>query len=109
MTRKSVTAAIPATGAGVTSPRTVIATPDDSVIRTVRAVKSSLTTKGMRLHFDSNSQDQVVVDAAILAQYANTFDVSYQVGVNIQLSFSVENTTGGALNAGDFVTMVYEV
>ena len=108
MARKAVTASIPATGAGVTSARVTIATPDDSVVRTVVAVKASLTTKGMKLHFDANSQDQVVVDCATLAQYTNNFSVEYQIPQNVQLSFSLENTTGGALVAGDFVTMVYE-
>lgn len=109
MARKVVTAAIPATGAGASSARTVIATPDDSVVRTVRGVKASLTTKGMKLHLDNNSQDQVVVDCATLAQLTDPLDVNYQVAVNVQVSFSLENTTGGNLAAGDFVSLVYEV
>lgn len=109
MARKAVTAAIPATNAGVTSARTTIATPDDQGPRTVRGVKSSLTTKGMKLHFDNNSQDAVVVDCATLAQLTNPMDVNYQIAQNVQISFSVENTTGGALAAGDFVTILYEV
>lgn len=108
MARKSVTAAIPATNAGVTSPRTVVTTTDDQGPRTVRGVKASLTTKGMKLHLDNNSQDAVVVDCATLAQLTNPLDVSYQVAQNVQISFSLENTTGAPLAAGDFVTIIYE-
>ena len=109
MTRKVVNLAIPATVAGATSARTVIPTPDDSVPRTVIGVKASVTTKGIRLHFDNNSQDAVVAEASTLAQLTAPMVCSYVVAINVQISFTVENTTGGNLAAGDFVTVVYEV
>lgn len=109
MAQKSVTASIPATGAGTNSGRQLIATPDDSQIRHVIGVKASVTTKGMEFTFDSNSVPEVVVDAAILAQFTHLFGCAYDVNPNVQLSFSLQNTTGGALAAGDFVTIVYTV
>lgn len=109
MARKSVTTAIGAVGAGATTARIVMASPDDAVLRHVVAVKSSLTTKGMEFTFDINTAPQVVIDAAILAQFTYPFQVAYDVPTNVQISFTLFNSTGGALAAGDFVTVVYEV
>lgn len=109
MVRRVVTAPIPATGAGVTGVRTAIATPDDAQIRHVVGVKASVTTKGITLNFDVNGAPQVTVDAAVLGQLTHALQVAYDVGQNVQISFNVINTTGGALNAGDFVTVIYEV
>lgn len=109
MATKVVTAAIPATGAGATSARVAIATPDDQVTRNVVGIKSSLTTKGMEFTFDINGAPQVVVDAAVLAQFTKLLDVDYNVPTNIQIGFTLFNSTGGALVAGDFITVVYKV
>lgn len=109
MIRRSATLAIPAVGATTQGPRTAIATPDDAKTRHVVGVKASLVTKGMEFTFDINTAPQVVVDAAVLGQLTNVMLVAYDVPVNVQLSFSVNNTTGAALVAGDFVTIVYEV
>lgn len=109
MERRSVTLAIPAVAAGANSGRQVIPTPDDAVVRHVVGVKSSNTTKGMIFTFDLNTAPQAVIDASIMGQFNRPFQVAYDVPTNIQMSFSVQNTTGGALAAGDFVTVVYEV
>lgn len=109
MAVKSVTVAIPAVGAGANSGRTTVATPDDAVAREVIGVKSSLTTKGMTITFDNSGTPQAVIDAAILSQLTAFFPVDYQIPQNIQLSFSLANTTGGPLAAGDFITFLYKV
>lgn len=109
MAQKVVTLAIPAVAAGANSGRQVIPTPDDSVIRHVAGVKASVTTEGMEFTFDINSAPQVVVDAAVLGQLTHPLDVAYDVPTNVQLSFSVQNTTGAGLAAGHFVTVIYTV
>lgn len=109
MARRSVTFAIPAVGAGANSGRQVIPTPDDAVVRHVVGVKSSLTTKGMEFTFDVNTAPQAVVDAAVLGQFTAPFEVAYDVPTNVQVSFSLANTTAAPLVVGDFVTVVYEV
>lgn len=109
MAIKSVTIPIGAVGAGANSGRIAGATPDDSVAREVVGVKSSLTAKGMTFTFDINTAPQLAVDAAVLGQFTTGVPVDYVVPPNIQLSFSLLNTTGGALAAGDFVTVFYKV
>lgn len=109
MARKAVTLAIPATGANANSGRTVMPTPDDAVIRHVVGVSATLATKGMEFTFDLNSAPQVVIDALTLSRYTVPLPVAYDVPTNVQISFSLQNTTGGGLVAGDFVTVVYEV
>jgi hypothetical protein len=106
---KSVNAAIGAVGAGTTSARIAMSTPDDADNREVVAIKSSLTTKGMTFTFDINGAPQIVVDAAILSQFTTDLPIDYVVPPSIQIGFTLQNTTGGALAAGDFVTVFYKV
>lgn len=106
--RRVVTVPIPPVNAGVTLSRQTIATQDDAITRNVVGVKSSCTTKGIEFTFDINTAPQVIVDAFVLGQFTAPFEVAYSVPVNVQISFSVQNTTGANLVAGDFVTVVYE-
>jgi hypothetical protein len=109
MAVKSVTAAIGAVAAGTTSARIALPTPDDQQAREVVAIKSSLTTKGMTFTFDINGAPQIVVDAAVMGQFSEAPPVDYVVPVNIQIGFTLQNTTGGGLVAGDFVSVFYKV
>lgn len=109
MATKYVTIPIGAVGAGVQSARTEVSTPDDSVARRVTGVKASVTTKGMQVVLDANTAVQATIDAAILGQLTSFAEVDYQVGQNIKLSSQLNNTTGGALATGDFVTLRYSV
>lgn len=109
MTRKFITAAIPAVAAGQTLARTEISTTDDASPRTVRIIRSSLTTKGMTLQTDISGVQQFICDAAALNALAYDPQVSYVVPVNVKISFSLVNTTGGALVAGDFIVIGYDV
>lgn len=109
MATKYVTIAVGAVGAGVQSARTEVATPDDSQQRRVTGVKASVTTKGMQIVLDNNTAVQATIDAATLGQLTQFADVDYTVGNNIKLSAQLNNTTGGALAAGDFITLRYAV
>lgn len=109
MATKYVTIALGAVGAGVNSGRITVGTPDDQTQRRVTGVKASVTTKGMQVILDINSAPQANIDAAILGQLTIFAPTDYVIPPNIQLSAALNNTTGGALAAGDFVTLRYEV
>jgi hypothetical protein len=110
MATKFITIAIPAVGAGVQGPRVVVPTVgDDNKVKKVTGVKCSNTTKGMTLQLDSNSVNMEIIDLAVLGQLTRFAETDYSVDANIQLSFSINNTTGGALAAGDFLTLRYVV
>lgn len=104
-----VTAAIGAVGAGSDSGRVEIGTPNDSLLRTVTGVKCSNTTKGRNLILDSNAAPEVTVDLGVLGQLTTFLPCSFVVSSNIKMSFTVKDTGAGALVAGDFVTLRYEI
>lgn len=104
-----VTAPIGAVGAGADSGRITIATPFDSQQRRVTGVKCSNTAKARNVIVDSNGAPQVTVDLGILGQLSQFLECDFIVPTNIQFSFTVKDTGAGALAAGDFVTLRYEV
>lgn len=63
----------------------------------------------MTLTTDISGVVQFAMDAATLNTMAYDPGVNYTVPVNVKLSFSVNNQTGGALAAGDFITIGYDV
>lgn len=110
MATKYITIPIAAVAANTQGARLVIATVgDDNKVKRVTGVKCSNTTKGMTLQLDNNSVFQVIIDLAVLGQLTSFMDVDYSVDANIQISYSILNTTGGALAAGDFLTIRYAV
>jgi len=104
-----VTAAIGAVGAGSDSGRIEIGTPFDSMQRTVTGVKCSNTTKARNVILDSNGAPQVTTDLGVLGQLNEFLPCSFVVPNNIKMSFTVKDTGAGALAAGDFVTLRYEI
>lgn len=110
MATKYVTGAIGAVGANTQQgPQALPTVGDDAKVRRVTGMKASLSTKGMTIQALNNGVFQAQIDAAILNQVLEFAPVDFTVAANIALAFSVFNQTGGALAAGDFVTLRYEV
>lgn len=110
MAIKYVTAPLPATGAGVTSPVVNVGTfGDDSQRRHVTGVKCTNTVKLIQIELDNNAQPQAQIDLAVMGQITEFVPVDFFIDVNIQIQFKVINGSAGALVAGDAVTIRYEV
>lgn len=104
-----VTAAIGAVGAGSDSGRVEIGTPFDSRSRRITGVKCTSTAKGRSVILDSNGAPQVTIDLGVLGQLNDFLGCDFAIDPNIKNSFTVKDTGAGALAAGDFVTLRYEV